>query len=232
MARPAPDPEKRAIEIVDAATRVFAEKGYRRAQMTDIAKEMGASPGTLYNAVTSKEALFRATLLYNFGLLTNLTDALWSETVDVMETINDLSERVELFQVMASALTRPIPDEAATFEAELREIVSEHFDFMARNGDGVRILEKSTIDFPELSKAYFGILRGVILDRWETYLARAKAAGYLGAVEDTSIAARSAIEVISWWTIRMPNDPGTEHYNETNIRSEVIAFALRGIMKG
>lgn len=46
--------------IVDAAIQVFAEKGYHQAKMTDIAKELGVSKGTIYQYFKSKEDLFKA----------------------------------------------------------------------------------------------------------------------------------------------------------------------------
>jgi len=48
----------RLDQTISAALRVFGEKGYRRTQMADVAREMGVSAGTLYNYVVSKEALF------------------------------------------------------------------------------------------------------------------------------------------------------------------------------
>src|SRR5437016_558167 len=52
----------RLKELIAAATRVFIRLGYRRAQMADIAREMGVAPGTLYLYVESKEALFHLAL--------------------------------------------------------------------------------------------------------------------------------------------------------------------------
>src|SRR5436309_15843123 len=51
-------PEERLDELVAAALRVFAAKGFRAAQMADVAAEMGVSQGTLYNYVESKDGLF------------------------------------------------------------------------------------------------------------------------------------------------------------------------------
>src|SRR5437867_7975374 len=51
-------PEERLDELVGAALRVFAAKGFRGAQMADVAAERGVSQGTLYNYVESKEGFF------------------------------------------------------------------------------------------------------------------------------------------------------------------------------
>src|SRR5258708_36324310 len=51
-------PEDRFDQLVDCATKVFVEQGYRRTQMADVAGAMGVAKGTLYLYVESKEALF------------------------------------------------------------------------------------------------------------------------------------------------------------------------------
>jgi hypothetical protein len=46
MARKIPD--DRFDQLIDTATQVFIEQGYRRTQMADIAEAMGVAKGTLY----------------------------------------------------------------------------------------------------------------------------------------------------------------------------------------
>lgn len=49
-------------QILEAATRVFAEKGFRRATTREVAREAGVSEGTIYNYFESKDALMMAIL--------------------------------------------------------------------------------------------------------------------------------------------------------------------------
>jgi AcrR family transcriptional regulator len=49
----------RTQQIIDAAARVFREKGYDGATLRDIAKEAGLLPGSLYYHFRSKEELLR-----------------------------------------------------------------------------------------------------------------------------------------------------------------------------
>src|SRR5258707_804572 len=51
-------PPDRLSQLVECATRVFIEQGYRRTQMADIAEALGVAKGTLYLYVESKDALF------------------------------------------------------------------------------------------------------------------------------------------------------------------------------
>ena len=55
-------PEHRIKDLFAAATAVFIEQGYRRTQMSDVARRLGVAKGTLYLYVESKEALFDAVL--------------------------------------------------------------------------------------------------------------------------------------------------------------------------
>lgn len=66
---PGPRPRERAREakqalyrqlVLDAAQRVFAEKGYDDAKMEEIAAESGLSLGTLYSVFDGKAAVFRS----------------------------------------------------------------------------------------------------------------------------------------------------------------------------
>ena len=50
--------EKRRDEIINAAKAVFADKGFRKATMEDIANEAELSPGTLYIYFKNKEELY------------------------------------------------------------------------------------------------------------------------------------------------------------------------------
>src|SRR5438270_5563311 len=59
-----PLPPNRLDDIGLAAVRVFRRKGYRRALMTDVARELELAPGTLYRHVEGKEALFQLALLF------------------------------------------------------------------------------------------------------------------------------------------------------------------------
>src|SRR5215470_7491445 len=62
MARTPKVVEDRREQIIDAAMRVFAQKGYGNATNKDIAREAGITPGLIYYYFESKEALLYALL--------------------------------------------------------------------------------------------------------------------------------------------------------------------------
>lgn len=60
MARTPKIVEDRREQIIDAAMRVFAQKGFTRATNKDVAREAGITPGLIYYYFESKEALLMA----------------------------------------------------------------------------------------------------------------------------------------------------------------------------
>ncbi len=62
MARTPKVVEDRREQIIDAAMRVFAQKGFVRATNKDVAREAGITPGLIYHYFESKEALLMAIL--------------------------------------------------------------------------------------------------------------------------------------------------------------------------
>ncbi|MBO0794238.1 MAG: TetR/AcrR family transcriptional regulator [Ktedonobacteraceae bacterium] len=62
MARKPKVVEDRREQILDAATRVFAHKGFIRATNKDIADEAGITPGLIYHYFESKEDVLKAVI--------------------------------------------------------------------------------------------------------------------------------------------------------------------------
>ena len=62
MARTPKVVEDRREQIIDAAMRVFSQKGFTKATNKDIAREAGITPGLIYYYFESKEALLKAIL--------------------------------------------------------------------------------------------------------------------------------------------------------------------------
>lgn len=102
------DPEQREQqrrEILAAAARVFARKGYASTTMVDIAKEMGVSKGILYYQFRSKQELVVATR---------------------SEASGSAADRLE------EIAARPIPV-IERMEAALRDLTATNFDELSRH---------------------------------------------------------------------------------------------------
>lgn len=61
--------EERQAEILEAALKLFAEKGLHDTKVSEIAAEAGVSQGTVYWYFDSKEALFEAAFITQFDAL-------------------------------------------------------------------------------------------------------------------------------------------------------------------
>jgi AcrR family transcriptional regulator len=59
--------QARPSEILDAALKVFAEKGFAGARMDDIAKRAGVTKGTIYLYFENKEAVFKTLVRDSIG---------------------------------------------------------------------------------------------------------------------------------------------------------------------
>src|SRR5580765_1829836 len=59
--------EARPSEILDAALKEFAEKGYAGARMDDIARRAGVTKGTIYLYFENKEAVFKTLVRDTIG---------------------------------------------------------------------------------------------------------------------------------------------------------------------
>jgi len=124
--------QKRSVQILEAAARVFAQKGYHAATTKEIAAEAGVSEGTIYNYFDSKEDLLLSIprLISDTTLLPALTqmqstrttsweeeEKLWTALLD--NAFQTLQRKVDFLKVLFSTL--PNMDEE-TLEKYVRRI--------------------------------------------------------------------------------------------------------------
>src|SRR5215208_4385584 len=149
--RKRPRPEDRLEDAVGAGASVFARRGYRRTQMADVARELGVSPGNLYNYVEGKDALFYLVLRRVLGEragdrslelpVTGASVAVTSEWVAKrLDFVSDFPE-------LETAFARKRPRSLA---AEVEAIAGELYDVLARMRLAVDMIERSVEDLPEL----------------------------------------------------------------------------------
>ena len=85
--------ERRRQQITVAAKRVFAEKGFSRTTMEDIANEAELSPGTLYLYFKNKDELYASLSLQILQyLIIRLEDVRKKEELDNFQRIGALKE--------------------------------------------------------------------------------------------------------------------------------------------
>src|SRR5262245_37315053 len=164
-------PPDRFQQLWDAALRVFSRKGLRRARMSDIAREMGISPGSLYNYVESKEALF-AWVVEHGGEPgpVSAPAALPLPTPQPGALERRLRERLDAgfrLDSLDAALARK---RAANVRAELAGILREFWDLVVRTRSSIGVVERSAVDLPELFAIWFAGARRAFFARMTQYV--------------------------------------------------------------
>src|SRR5688572_30768205 len=77
--------ERRREEILRAARRVFAQKGYHQTNIADIAAVLGMGHGTFYRYFENKRDIFRCVLEAGVGEIAGIADAEAPDAADTLE---------------------------------------------------------------------------------------------------------------------------------------------------
>jgi AcrR family transcriptional regulator len=219
--------------VIAAALRVFAEKGYQRAQMADVARAMRVSPGTLYGYVTGKEALFHLVVDRAFADDTGArSPRLPIPTPPPGATLARLRERLAVdttIPALDAALRRSRATDPRT---ELEAIVAELYDRIARAWPGIVVLERSALEWPELAYVFYGEARRSLLQRLERYLTSRMTAGLLRAVPSGAAAARFVVETVAWFAMHRHRDPAAEAIDDVTARETALALIVNAFTPG
>ena len=149
-------PSTRIADIARAACKVFTEKGYRRALMTDVGRELGLSHALLYRYVESKEALFQLALLYAIDPATLPTLPVPLPTPRPGDTLTPIAAWMSgnsTFTALGAALSRKRSDDV---RREFTAVVDELYSAVETNHVFLALVEASAVDLPELASLYFG----------------------------------------------------------------------------
>lgn len=151
-----PDTDKRAL-ILEAATRVFAERGFFAAQVADIARRAGIAAGTVYLYFRSKDEL-----------LITLFDRTMQEAIRegraALAEVTDPAERLRCIARLHLERLGNDRNLAVVFQVELRQSTK----FMAR-------LSATRL------RDYLGLIRDTIADGQSKGVFRSQVSATLGA---------------------------------------------------
>src|SRR5262249_2247727 len=136
-------PPDRFQALLEAATAVFVEQGYRRTQVADVAERMGLAKGSVYTYVESKEALFDCVVRYaDSARAIELPRTLPVPTPRPGATVAALKSRLEregALPALTAALAR---DRVRDVHSELRAILAELYDTLARHRTAIKLLDR------------------------------------------------------------------------------------------
>ena len=92
--------DQRSKEILRAAVRVFAEKGYHATRISDVAKEANVAYGLVYHYFGNKDALLRTIFETNWAVFLKAVDAIATSKVPSAEKLRQVVDfLVNAFEV-------------------------------------------------------------------------------------------------------------------------------------
>jgi AcrR family transcriptional regulator len=115
-------------DIIEAATRIFSERGYHAASMSDIAEAVGFRKASLYHHVRKKEDLL-------FAIHEALVDELISETIAVSSSSASPTEKVRELLLVTMRFIARNRDGVAVFLAERHAVTGERWQALVVKRD-------------------------------------------------------------------------------------------------
>jgi AcrR family transcriptional regulator len=208
--------------LIQAATKVFLDKGYRRAQMSDIAQAMGVAPGTIYLYVESKEALFDIVIRASVSpeMLAGLV--LPAKTPATDATFSFIQEALEKESRIESLEGALKSRRASDIRSELEGIACELYGKASRRWLALKLLERSALDRPELAALWFGRHRLRVLEQLTRYFEMRTAGGALRKTPNAPASARLVLEMIAAFAMHCRVDPSPAQLDQAIAERTVI----------
>ena len=201
MARTPATGEDRREQIIDAAMRVFAQKGFARASNRDVAREAGITTGLIYYYFASKEDLLRAALEER-------------SPVQVMTQIAPemLEQPPEVFLPLLILRVLSVV-EGELFVNMIRVLLPE-------------LLHGST-EIAPIALSFFQRIIDFLSDYLKTQIVRGRIRADLDADATAQIIVSSLIGMVL--RRQVIHDPGVLRYTHEEIAQALLSTLLRGI---
>lgn len=120
------DMNKKAIEILDAASLIFAKYGYKKTTMQDIGDSLSMTKGNLYLYFDNKEDLYKKTVAYQLTLWKN----------EVQRVVSTLHSAKSKFEVLCKKSFEYIHENEV-----LKDLVKQDPDIFVINHDNDRFID-------------------------------------------------------------------------------------------
>jgi len=225
-------PESRFQDLLEAATAVFLEQGYRRTQVSDVAARMGLSKGSVYTYVESKEALFDCVLRHadrpGPAFLPEVLPVPTPRPGTTLEVVEKRLSQEGALPSLAAALSRT---RAADVRAELDAVLGELYALLSRHRTAIKLVDRCAADYPKLAKVWYRAGRGDALALLARYLDDRARRGRLRRFEDSTVAARVVLETLVFWAVHRHWDPSPQAVAEASARRTVLAFLAAALVK-
>ena len=223
-------PLDRLDRLVDVATDVLIDRGYRRTQMADVAAAMGVAKGTLYLAVTGKEALFDLVIRFADGPRPIPPLPLPVPTPPpgaTLELVRQEIIRQQAPPALTAALSRSRPGDARD---EVSAIAGELFDTLSANRRRVKLADRAAVDWPEMAALWLDGARGGLVGLLGSYLEDRIRRRRLRRVPDVPAAARQFLETCVIWAVHRHWDQHLRSVDDAVARATAVHFLVHALV--
>lgn len=224
-------PDTWLSDLLDAATKIFTVKGYRQTQMSDIAREMGVSQGTLYNYVESKEALFLLVCERGFSegpIQAPEQPPVPSPSFETMvQKIREQMLSTTRLNTLRAALRTDNPADA---RAELEGVLREFYSVIQRNRHGFDLIERSALEVPEMAQMLFVEGRRKGVGGLARYIASRVESGHFKPVPNPATSARFVVEAVTWFARHRHHTPDSQMISDDDALETTIHFLVAALI--
>ncbi|MDZ7844403.1 MAG: TetR family transcriptional regulator [Anaerolineales bacterium] len=197
--------ETKRNTILQAARKIFPEKGYAASTLADIADEAGLSSAAIYQYFDSKEALFRE-LIEGFSFK------------DVLE---DLVLTMENQQIKSKE----------SIQSSLLQLAEAYIDMHSSNQELFRLFIAETREFPEIGKKYNRQLVKPLEELTERFIRLAMEQGLFRQVNPKlATHAFYGMFLIFHVTQDLLEGEGIQEFPEMNRTEELVDIYLSGLL--
>lgn len=219
----------RIKSLLGAGTSVFRRKDFKRAQMSDVAAQMGCSTGTLYNYVENKEALFEHVVLYGMTGDLPSPETLPLKMPDPGATFAMIDKMVrELAQGWSIYEALEI-DEPASAVEEVTRITIELFDFFANYYPVIQVMETSVLDYADLASTFSTGRQQMVFGPWTTLIEKRAAKGVYRSIKDPEWATVLIVEALVAGASKQRSH--MNNYDEAVARTACVEHVLTTLLK-
>lgn len=224
-------PENRIPDIITAAVEVFSHRGFRLAQMEEIAKAANVSKATLYYYFKSKVHLFYY-VMENAGRETEAglpppeSASIRNET-DLLRLLKRRLKADTRFKSIEAVVERESSD--IDLDAEIAAIIEELWDICEKNRIQIIILEKSAFEYPELAETYDRYARGQILRQLEQYLTARMRHGVIRPLHSIPATARFIVESVAWFGFKQTIATAEPIHPKAETLPDIAAILSKGL---
>ncbi|MEY9926039.1 AcrR family transcriptional regulator [Catenulispora sp. GP43] len=218
-------PARPLAEVADAAVRVFLDKGFRPAGISDVARELGLSHGAVYTYADSKQALLYLALLRVLdpeAVAKLSTPVVAPPAEGIVEVVKVWAAARGGLDSVSQVLSEAPAESAEQARDELARIVDGLYGFVEDNSVALKLFARCSEDLPEMTQWYYIETRRGLLEVLGRYLRARIDAGVLRPVPDVPVAARFIVETIAWFAMHRHGDPDSAMLSDADCRRSVM----------